>query len=87
MNCADFYVDLIPAPCDELGRPQAMAVSRHDEQGITLGKSSASTARRRDHALYLVWRQVFTAPAGVVWLARPAVAFGALPKMMFGASR
>jgi hypothetical protein len=29
----------------------------------------ARASHRRDHALYLIWRQVFTAAAGVVWLA------------------
>jgi hypothetical protein len=49
---------------------EAVPIGHHDEHSVTLGESSASTAsRRRDHALYLIWRQVFTAAAGVVWLA------------------
>ena len=45
---------------------EVVPMGHHDEQGVTLDESSASTARRHDHALYLVWRQVFTAVAGVV---------------------
>jgi hypothetical protein len=48
---------------------EAVAMGHHDEQGVTLGESSAGTASRCDHALYFVWHQVFTAAAGVVWLA------------------
>jgi len=49
---------------------ETVPVGHHDEQqGVTLGESSVSTARRRDHALYLIRRHVFTAAAGVVWLA------------------
>jgi hypothetical protein len=47
---------------------EIVPMGHHDEQGVTLGESSASTARRHDHALYFVWRQVFTAAAGVAWL-------------------
>jgi hypothetical protein len=54
---------------------EAVAVGHHDEQGITLGKSSTGMARRRDHALYLVWRQVFTTAAGVIALASGRLPF------------
>ena len=48
---------------------EAVPIGHHDEQGITLDGSSASTARQRNHSLYLIQRRVFTAAAGVVWLA------------------
>jgi hypothetical protein len=35
---------------------EAVPIGHHDKQGVTLGESSASTARHRDHVLYLVWR-------------------------------
>jgi hypothetical protein len=50
------------------------------EQGVTLGESSASTAGRRDHAFYLVRRQVFTATAGIIWLADGRRPFALCPK-------
>jgi len=50
----------ISAHRPELGSAEAVPIGHHYEQRVTLGESSASTAHRRDHALYLVWRQVFT---------------------------
>jgi hypothetical protein len=54
---------------------EAVPIGHRDEQGVTLGESSASTAGRGDHALYFVWRQVFTAAAGVVWMADARLPF------------
>jgi hypothetical protein len=45
---------------------EVVPMGHQDEQGVTLGESSASTARRHDQTLYFVWRQVFTVAAGVV---------------------
>jgi hypothetical protein len=59
---------------------EAVPIDHHDEQGITLGESSASTAGHCDHVLYLVWPQVFTATAGVVWLAGKRLPFALCPK-------
>ncbi len=50
----------------EFGSPGTAPIGHHYDQGVTLGESSAGMVRRRNHALYLVWRQVFTAAAGVV---------------------
>jgi hypothetical protein len=54
------------------------------EQGVTLGESSASTAGRRDHALYLVRRQVFTAAAGVICPADGRFPFALCSKWRLG---
>jgi len=59
---------------------EAAPIGHHDEQGITLDESSASTARHRNHALYLSQRRVFTAAAGVVWLTDGRLLFALCQK-------
>jgi len=51
------------------------SIGHHDAQGVALSEAPASPARRGDHAPYLVWRQVFTAEAGVVWLVHRRLSF------------
>jgi hypothetical protein len=53
----------------EFGSTEAVVVDYHDEQSITFSYAATAWASGCNCALYLVWRQVFTAAAGVVWLA------------------